>query len=316
MTINKILFVLAFLISLESYSMERAPLLPVKLPNSPANYLDRLPRDLQNEVLQFAKHGTGILNIPILARTINAMQNSMSTPRLVTILNALPTRAAGRLLLKRLYPMPAQIECERNTHYSDYIYWKCARNGKEQMLAIKNGEVKKVQELLKNPNIDLELVGGTKRDFPLFDCPLYLAIYKGNAEIVKCLLEAGAAANYIGIYHCENLIEACKKRNKEIVAHLVAAGADLNKRDEYERTPLLYSIMAGDMDSAAILLKAGANPELKDYAKWGALDYLQNKNDGQGRELIPIIEAAVAARRPKVHKVERDSCSCINCVIQ
>lgn len=316
MTINKILFTLACAIGFQACSMERAPLLPVKLSNSPANYLDKLPRDLQNEVLQFAKHGTGILNIPMLARAINAMQNSMSTPRLLTILNALPTRAAGRSLLKKLSLMPAQTECARSVENSDYIYWKYACKGNELMHAIQNGQVEKVRVLLKDPNIDLELVGGTKRDFPLFDCPLHLAIYKGNAEIVKCLLEAGAAANYMGIYGCENLIEACKKRNKEIVAHLVAAGANLNQRDEYERTPLLYSIMAGDMDSAAILLKAGANPELKDYAKWGALDYLRNKNDEQSRELIPIVEAAIAARRPKPQKIERDSCKLITCAIQ
>lgn len=313
MTINRILFVLAFIISSHAYSMERAPLLPAKHTHNPANYLDRLPRDLQNEVLQYAKHGTGILNIPILARAINAMQNSMSTPRLLTILNALPTRAAGRSLLKRLSQMPARVDCERNTHYSDFFYWKCACNGKELMFAIKNGEVKKVQELLKNPNIDLEVLNGTIPDFPLFDCPIYWAICKCNAEIVKCLLEAGAAANYVG---CKNLIEACKRRNKEIVEYLLAAGADLNQRDQFERTPLLHSIMAGDMDSAAILLKAGANPELKDYTRSAALDYLRNKNDEQSRELIPIVEAAIAARRSKPQKVERDSCKLITCVIQ
>lgn len=316
MTINKILFAFACTIGFQAYSMERAPLLPVKISNSPANYLDRLPRELQDEVLQFAKHGTGILNIPILARAINAMQNSMSTPRLVSILNALPTRAAGRSLLKRLCPMPAQIECARTTHYSDYIYWKHACNGNELMHSIQKGQVMKVRELLKNLNIDLELVGGTKRDFPLVDCPLHLAICKGNAEIVKCLLEAGAAANYVGIFFCKNLIEACKGGNKEIVAHLVAAGADLNQKDEYERTPLLHSIMARSMDSAAILLKAGANPELKDYARLAALDYLRNENDEQSRELIPLVEAAIAARRPKPQKVERDSCKLITCVIQ
>jgi ankyrin repeat protein len=95
--------------------------------------------------------------------------------------------------------------------------------------------------------------------------PLYSAAYRGNAEILECLLRRGADPNVAGHYGHESMHNglirpihaAAGGGHVEAVAHLLEHGADLRGGNRYQ-TPLLLAAEAGHKPVVKLLVKQGA----------------------------------------------------------
>ena len=62
------------------------------------------------------------------------------------------------------------------------------------------------------------------------------------------------------------LIDACDRGNPELVRTLLRAGANIEGRDNYGHTPLMHASRWGDTEIASLLLSEGANINAKDGA--------------------------------------------------
>ncbi len=102
--------------------------------------------------------------------------------------------------------------------------------------------------------------------------PLILAILKGNTQMVKFLLDAGADPNLSqrmpfskeDIIKNTPLIAAVKKGYYEIVKLLLKAGADPDLATGANNTPLIWAAAKNYPDIISLLLKNGANPDSKE----------------------------------------------------
>ncbi|CAE7828965.1 ANKRD17 [Symbiodinium sp. CCMP2592] len=106
------------------------------------------------------------------------------------------------------------------------------------------------------------------------NAPLMSACRKGHAEMVSLLLEAGADKNAKGGWSMSSpLICACaaERRQGEVVRLLLEAGADKDLTKEDGRTALMSVCVVGFSSIARLLLEAGANANLQDSAGNSAL---------------------------------------------
>lgn len=91
--------------------------------------------------------------------------------------------------------------------------------------------------------------------------PLGLAIFFGNRDLAKDLIERGADVNAAA----ENpqrvapVHAAAAVRDHEILALLLERGADANARQQSDYTPLHTAASRGDMEMAKLLLRYGAD---------------------------------------------------------
>ena len=91
---------------------------------------------------------------------------------------------------------------------------------------------------------------------------LYTAIEKGDVEMVRLLVEAGADVNAAeGFGGNTPLHEAVKKDDVEIVKILVAAGADVHAEGFFDRTPLTLATEEGATEIMQILLGPGQDTD-------------------------------------------------------
>ncbi|MDE0200553.1 MAG: ankyrin repeat domain-containing protein [Caldilineaceae bacterium] len=91
---------------------------------------------------------------------------------------------------------------------------------------------------------------------------LYTAIEKGDVEMVRLLVEAGADINAAeGFGGNTPLHEAVKKGDLEIVKILVAAGADVEAKGYFDRTPLSLAAEEGATEIMRILLGLGESTD-------------------------------------------------------
>jgi ankyrin repeat protein len=135
--------------------------------------------------------------------------------------------------------------------------------------AVKNGNVNTVKKLLNNgANVNQE-----DNEFGL--APLYLASWKGHAEVVKLLLGApGIDVNKAdNEYGMTPLLFASEKGHTEVVKVLLAApGIDVNKADSVGETPLHVASREGHTGVVKMLLDKGADPFKKNPGGQTALD--------------------------------------------
>ena len=119
--------------------------------------------------------------------------------------------------------------------------------------AVENDDIKSVEDgfIFRGANPNMK----NKKHFT----PLMIASWRGNAEIIRILLEAGADVNKTGKYGNTPLICAINSGHKEIVRLLLRAGADVNKANSYGYgfTPLNLAVNFEYTEIAEILIKEG-----------------------------------------------------------
>lgn len=117
--------------------------------------------------------------------------------------------------------------------------------------AIDKNNIDQVKFLIKK-GIDLE-----QKEQGIFT-PLMIAVRRGNLEIVRILLQAGALVNQ----ESQWLLERSKYKEKtEILLELVKAGIDINQKliDSEGETILMKAVCDGNMPLVKALIENGAN---------------------------------------------------------
>lgn len=287
--LKNILLTATLFVSLPIQSAE-APPQPTKL-TTQKNYFEKLPADLQNELLHYASKGTGVLNIPALAKAITGMGNLITTQKLLSIFESLPTNAAALYLADLLKDIPALGD-------KAVQHWLIAaktrlKNGPQLVDEASVNNQAAVIQLLQDRNTDVNYDDGG------VITPLIPAIWRGHTQIIKLLLNAGANPNIRPASPLANALN-----NKEIADLLIAAGADINFKDKdgqtdlmtaavegrvalvkaliaaganvniqnnKGRTPLINAALHGKIEVVKVLLEAGANPEIKDDEGYTAI---------------------------------------------
>ena len=162
--------------------------------------------------------------------------------------------------------------------------------------AVFHGDLADVKRLLAegdSPNSSTAInARGECRNTPVLE----IALRGGHMDVLKVLLEAGAAPDIEGGY----LLRLAAIEYPEFVGALLAAGADPNLRsadlDQNIRyrsydTALMLAAEKGRTESIKLLLAAGASPNIGDNDDWTAL----MKASGHGHtEIVKMLLAAGA----------------------
>jgi len=116
--------------------------------------------------------------------------------------------------------------------------------------AVRNGDIDKVNKLLKNNPLLVKA-----RESSYFDSmPLHLAAMDGNLKITELLLANGAEINAKDCGGWTPLMRAVANKKKNIVKLLLANNANVNLSMNIGRTALHYAVMNDDKEIASILL--------------------------------------------------------------
>ena len=149
-----------------------------------------------------------------------------------------------------------------------------ALNERDLMIASGEGIAWRVRALLSrgvDPNCLSHAPGhhfGGKR----LMTPTCWAAYRGNTEVLKVLLDAGADPNIADGYGNSPLHWAAKQGLERIAQLLIKSGADVNSTDKCGQTPLYWAARVGHRDVVKVLLSAGADPDKRNVRGESALD--------------------------------------------
>jgi hypothetical protein len=103
---------------------------------------------------------------------------------------------------------------------------------------------------------------------------LNLCARKGNPEILKLLIQAGAQLNLQADDRGTSaLSESVMSKQYDMVNELIKAGADLNVKSKDGQTALVVAAGSSDEKMVEILLKAGADPDIPDSLGASARKY-------------------------------------------
>lgn len=105
-----------------------------------------------------------------------------------------------------------------------------------------------------NPNVPL-VPGDTSLTL------LHYQVDKGETEMVKLLVDAGANLEVRDRYGSTPLNLAAKKGATDIAKILLEAGAIVDSRDDKKRTPLHWAAFQGQEETVALLISKGADVE-------------------------------------------------------
>lgn len=121
------------------------------------------------------------------------------------------------------------------------------------------------------------------------DAPLVMAAYKGYADIVKALLEAGADVRAVDPGMKATALHAAAYAGQtEAAKLLVAYGIDINKQGPYNGYTALHdAIWQNNIDIVKVLLAADANLSLLSNDGQSPLDFARTK---KRKEIVSLIE--------------------------
>ncbi|CAF0984861.1 unnamed protein product [Adineta steineri] len=127
----------------------------------------------------------------------------------------------------------------------------------ELVKAAANGDLKRVEDLLKRPNIDVNgiFAGHTA---------LQAAAQNGHKQIIHLLIKDNANLEIEDKDGDRAVHHAAFGNEPEILELLAKAGADLNVRNKRRQTPLHIGVCKGHFDVCKILLSNGAHAGIQD----------------------------------------------------
>ena len=123
-------------------------------------------------------------------------------------------------------------------------------------------------------------------------CPLRAAVFEGNLDMVKFLVENGAMVNIPSRYYNNTclMLAAVRNNNANIVNYLLENGANLHAKDQDGRTALHYATEQGNFDIVRNLLEAGA-ANVKDHGRLTPLMLAcMNRNEIAAKFLIDRVD--------------------------
>lgn len=153
------------------------------------------------------------------------------------------------------------------------------------ILALRDGSVKVATALAEAP--DLQVEARNRHD----ESALMLAALKGQAGLVKRLIERGADVNKPG---WAPLHYAATQGNLDILHMLLDAHAYIDAESPNGTTPLMMAAHYGSVDGVRLLLESGADASLKNQLGLTAQDFAR----GAGRpEVADLIGASLRKQR-------------------
>lgn len=116
--------------------------------------------------------------------------------------------------------------------------------------------------------------------------PLGLAIFFGNRELAKMLIDRGADVNAASnnAQRVAPLHAAAAVCDHEIIRLLLERGADPNARQQEDFTPLHTAASRGDVEMAKLLLKHGAKRDARTVEGTGVADIARQRGKNEFAE--------------------------------
>ena len=190
----------------------------------------------------------------------------------------------------------------------------------ELIVAVERGDHAAVERLLKD-RVDLEV------RTPDGVTPLYAAAFRGNAKMIRVLVQAGARVDGHAAHRRTPLFTAAAEGHLPAVEALLELGADVNARSEpqeigqtalhmaalegktavarrlvehraqvnaateqHHLTPLHLARLAGHEETAATLIAAGADPMIEDVFGQTPQRAAATMEEGKSRKLVSVFE--------------------------
>ena len=139
-------------------------------------------------------------------------------------------------------------------------------NGTALMFAIL-GDQRQTVEWLYDVGADINVVGSNGWS------ALTVAAAKGNADLLKWLLDRGAAAQIRDVYRYTPLLRAVENGYLETATILLALPkTDVNAQDEYDNTALHHAVSSANVAMVRLLIDNGADADVENRQGLSARD--------------------------------------------
>ncbi|HEX4839902.1 MAG TPA: ankyrin repeat domain-containing protein [Rhabdochlamydiaceae bacterium] len=191
------------------------------------------------------------------------------------------------LCLSGMLSLIANIEA--GTRYTTSILNDEAMN--PFVVAIRNEDIKEISSLIDmRADVNSPIQGG--------ETPLMAAVYKGNIEICRLLIGAGAEIEAYSNHGCTPLFYALYDSEKEkMVQYLIEElHANVNMMDNSERTPLILAALNNHSKSIVLLVSAGAKMETKGEFGRTAFAHAIKNNSFEAAKVLLMFGAQLETR--------------------
>ncbi|XP_024218528.1 ankyrin-3 [Halyomorpha halys] len=186
-----------------------------------------------------------------------------------------PLNVACNSMVKMLLEMGVNVDKEENTDSTPLL--NAAKNTMADVVSylLLNGTDLKIKHKDQNRTSETPAFVGSITDKPAVlrllversnlalkdedeDGILHREARDGRVEVVKALLDAGAAVDMTGKYQRTALHLAAREGQTEVVTALLHAGAAVNMKNKNQNTPLHLAAWKGHTEVVTALLGAGA----------------------------------------------------------